>query len=329
MRASLPTQLPLRLAIALALAAWVLTISGAPAAVLANCSPEGSWGTNRPDLASQVVELVNQHRATKGLGALSVSSPLQASSTWKSLHLAHYGYFAHDDPAPPVARSASTRAGDCGYSGSRWGENIAYGYSSPQAVMGGWLGSSGHRANIENGSFTTIGVGVATNGGGTLYWTQNFGDDAASSPTPPPPPASPPPPPASPAPPPPPASPTPPPATPTPPPPGATPPREAGAVGALGVKAGAPRVGRRFDAAVAFVWLDSGKRLTAGDVRCYADISGKRMRVVVNTYRDGMARCAWRVPAGAAGKKLTGVIALQLGSTAALRRFARTVTRPS
>ena len=182
------TPLPLCVAIGLTIAASALAISSAPAAVLANCSPDGSWGTNRPDLASQVVQLVNAHRASKGLGALSISSPLQASSTWKSLHLARYGYFAHDDPAPPVGRTAYARAGDCGYGGSSWGENIAYGYGSPQAVMSGWIGSAGHRANIENPGYTTIGVGVAANSGGTLYWTQNFGNDASASPPPPPPP---------------------------------------------------------------------------------------------------------------------------------------------
>ncbi len=76
-----------------------------------------SWGTNRTDLASQVVTLINQYRAGKGLSQLAVSSPLTASSTWKSLHMAGYGYFAHDDPAPPVARSAYQRAKDCGLRG--------------------------------------------------------------------------------------------------------------------------------------------------------------------------------------------------------------------
>ncbi|MCC7415692.1 MAG: hypothetical protein IT176_01015 [Acidobacteria bacterium] len=135
-----------------------------------------------------MVGLINQYRAGKGLSQLAVSQPLQASSVWKSLHMAGYGYFAHDDPAPPVGRSASQRARDCGYGGSWWGENIAWGYTSAQAVVNGWLGSSGHRANIENPNFTSTGVGVAANASGQLYWTQNFGNDTATTPPPPPPP---------------------------------------------------------------------------------------------------------------------------------------------
>ena len=58
------------------------------------------------------------------------------------------------------------------------GENIAAGYASPEAVMSGWMNSSGHRANILNCNFTEIGVGYAyaANDPGTIqyrhYWTQ-------------------------------------------------------------------------------------------------------------------------------------------------------------
>jgi len=169
----------------------ILAGVAAPAAnAVTNCTPSSSWGTNRADLASQVVSLINQYRASKGLSQLANSPTLTASSEWKSLHMAGYGYFAHDDPAPPVSRSAFQRAKDCGFSGTTWGENIAYGYATAQAVVNGWLGSAGHKANIENAAFKTTGVGVATNAGGQLYWTQSFGNDTSGTtppPTPPPP----------------------------------------------------------------------------------------------------------------------------------------------
>jgi hypothetical protein len=93
--------------------------------------------------------------------------------------MAEYEYLEHDDPAPPEERSWDERVEDCGYFGGS-GENIAYGYRSPKAVMEGWLNSPGHRANIERESYTTIGVGVVTNDDGTTYWTQNFGTEDAS-----------------------------------------------------------------------------------------------------------------------------------------------------
>ena len=179
-------------AVLAALALWGGVSLVAPSArAVTNCTPSAGWGSSRSDLATQVVTLINQHRASLGLRQLAVSSTLTASSQWKSLHMAGYGYFSHDDPAPPVARTAYQRAKDCGYAGSWWGENIAYGYTSAQSVVNGWLGSSGHRANIENPNFSSTGVGVASNASGRLYWTQNFGNDVSGGSTPPP---SPPPP---------------------------------------------------------------------------------------------------------------------------------------
>ena len=40
--------------------------------------------------------------------------------------------------------------------------------------MNGWMNSAGHRANILNEKFTSIGVGYYQNAAGTNYWTQLF-----------------------------------------------------------------------------------------------------------------------------------------------------------
>ena len=50
-------------------------------------------------------------------------------------------------------------------------ENIAMGQRSAQEVVQGWMNSAGHRANIMNGSYTHIGVGLSDSG---YYWTQQF-----------------------------------------------------------------------------------------------------------------------------------------------------------
>jgi uncharacterized protein YkwD len=67
---------------------------------------------------------------------------------------------------------------DAGYAGSYpWGENIAAGQSTPQAVVNAWMSSAGHCANIMKASYTAIGVGYAFGASSTYghYWTQNFG----------------------------------------------------------------------------------------------------------------------------------------------------------
>ena len=143
-----------------------------------DCSPGSDWGTLRADFAAQTVDLVNAHRATLGLSQLAVGSALQASAVWKARHMAKYGYMAHDDPAPPVSRSTGERMAACGVTGS-WGENIAAGYPSPASVVSGWLNSPGHRANIENPNYVSMGSGAAASASGQLYWAHTFSSSGA------------------------------------------------------------------------------------------------------------------------------------------------------
>jgi uncharacterized protein YkwD len=229
------TRRPVVLLSALALLTALIEADGSPrlpdgasagAAIVGNCTADGSWPASNSSYAAQVLQLVNNHRAAIGRAPLSTSSSLTSSAVWKARHMAAYRYMAHNDPAPPVARSWLDRVHTCGYSMTAGAaENIAVGYRTPTEVVNAWLASPGHRGNIENANYRSIGIGVA----GT-YWAQNFGTSTSSSspaPPPPPPPASPPPappppqpappgtsPPASPPPQPPPQSPPPPPATP-------------------------------------------------------------------------------------------------------------------
>jgi uncharacterized protein YkwD len=148
-------------------------VAGAPAAASAagDCVPVASWPADRADLAAQVVSLVNAHRAQLGLVPLVVSPTLTAAAAWKARDMAAYGYLDHDDPAPD-ARTAGERLAACGYPAASWGENIATGYASAQAVVDAWLASPEHRANIERPDYRATGVGAA---GTPTYWAQSFG----------------------------------------------------------------------------------------------------------------------------------------------------------
>jgi len=146
-----------------------------PAASAAgDCTPDTAWPAARPDLAAQVVDLINAHRGEIGLRALTISPTLTAAATWKAQHMAAYGYLAHDDPGPPTPRTANDRLVACGYAGAGWGENIAMGYTTPQAVVDAWLASPGHRANIERADYVATGVAVA--GTEQPYWAESFGN---------------------------------------------------------------------------------------------------------------------------------------------------------
>ncbi len=175
------------LALALVFAAGLLlAIVPGPSKAHADnvCAPDSSWGTNNSSFAAQVLTLVNQHRASIGVGQLSSDPALTASAVWKSMNMAGLNYFDHNDD--PIGRTVAQRLSACGWpSNLGWGENIAYGYSTPADVMNAWLNSPGHKANIENPSYTSSGIGVAANAQGVYYWTQDFGQGSSGSSPPP------------------------------------------------------------------------------------------------------------------------------------------------
>jgi len=61
-----------------------------------------------------------------------------------------------------------------GYSWSRLGENVAYGFPDAASVVAAWMTSPGHRANILSVN-TQFGLGIALGVDGLPYWTQVFG----------------------------------------------------------------------------------------------------------------------------------------------------------
>lgn len=127
--------------------------------------------------AARVVALVNQERAEAGCRPLQIDSRLASAATAHSLDMATNDFFDH---VGSDGSSPGDRILDAGYSYSRAGENIAAGYTTPEAVVAGWMNSSGHRDNILNCAFTETGVGyifLAEDGGQVNYhhyWTHVF-----------------------------------------------------------------------------------------------------------------------------------------------------------
>ncbi|MEU9268853.1 sigma-70 family RNA polymerase sigma factor [Streptomyces sp. NPDC048251] len=123
------------------------------------------------DLATQVIALVNEERATAGCGPLTDDSLLRDAAQGHSDDMAARDFFDHTNPdgADPGQRITAA-----GYRWSTYGENIAKGQQTASSVMTSWMNSEGHRANILNCAFKNIGVGIHDGAGGP-WWTQNFG----------------------------------------------------------------------------------------------------------------------------------------------------------
>lgn len=116
----------------------------------------------------QVVELVNMERAKVGLPALTMSQDLNNAAQIRAVETVQS--FSH---TRPDGSSFSSVLKENGISFRGAGENIAWGQRTPEAVVNAWMNSEGHRANILNKNFTSIGVGYYLNGS-TPYWAQLF-----------------------------------------------------------------------------------------------------------------------------------------------------------
>ncbi len=150
-----PTLRPLLAASALttALAAGLLT-----AAPAADASPADRY-------ARTAVQATNAARAEADRARLSGQACLQRKARSHARDMARQERMFHQEMAPILV--------DCGMNAV--GENVAVGYTSGRAVVRGWMGSEGHRANILRRTYRRVAVAAARSDDGRWYAAQVFG----------------------------------------------------------------------------------------------------------------------------------------------------------
>lgn len=111
--------------------------------------------------------LTNAHRAAAGLAPLSISPAINVAAEGHSQYQASINTMTHG--TNPGARITAA-----GFKWGAWGENVAAGQSSCALVVGAWMNSPGHRANILNPTFTHIGVAVVIAPSGYQFWTMDL-----------------------------------------------------------------------------------------------------------------------------------------------------------
>lgn len=132
------------------------------------------------DFQAELLRLVNERRA-RGAVCGTESLPAAPALGWKaslaqgaarhSQDMVDKNFFSHTGSD---GSNAGQRISAAGYSWSRWGENIAYGYTSSAAVVEGWMKSEGHCRNIMNAAFTEMGLACVrqsqSNGASSIRW---------------------------------------------------------------------------------------------------------------------------------------------------------------
>ena len=127
-----------------------------------NLANETDW-----QMADQILVLINAHRATLSLSEIKKDQQYaSAYAVDHTLYMIEEAQINHDNFG--IRSQALRNKGAIAV-----GENVAYGYSTAESVVGAWLNSSGHREAIE-GNYTHSGFGIVKNAGGGYYFTQLF-----------------------------------------------------------------------------------------------------------------------------------------------------------
>jgi cell division septation protein DedD len=103
-----------------------------------------------------LVSATNAARAANGLGGFTLDSQLNNAAQMKAEDMAAKNYWAHVSPDGTQPWYFFEQAG---YTYVRAGENLAYGFSTSQATVDGWMNSTSHRANIL-GNYNDVGFGI-------------------------------------------------------------------------------------------------------------------------------------------------------------------------
>jgi uncharacterized protein YkwD len=120
---------------------------------------------NDATVGAAVLCLLNAARRDRGLMELRPNPRLARAAVQQAQDMVRRRYFAHRNPdgAMPSDRIRAT-----GYlhSSERWtvGENLAWGtgsLTSARGLVGAWMSSPDHRANILKAAYRDIGIGIA------------------------------------------------------------------------------------------------------------------------------------------------------------------------
>jgi uncharacterized protein YkwD len=120
----------------------------------------------------EIHQIINQHRARRGLPALQYDERVAEVAREHSAAMAAgsrpFGHGGFEQRGSAISRFLP-------YLGLA--ENVAYdsrsGPTLPSLIATGWIGSAAHRQNIE-GSYGITGIGIARDRDGVTYATQIF-----------------------------------------------------------------------------------------------------------------------------------------------------------
>ncbi len=132
--------------------------------------------TNKLTYSSQIssaVAAINELRRSEGKDALVIDDSLCTAACVRATEMAYSGKVGS---ARPSGSSYSTVLTDLGYSFSKPWELTCKGYKDSSSAVGAIKSSSANYSGITDANHKKIGVGVAADPEGNLYWSFIFAD---------------------------------------------------------------------------------------------------------------------------------------------------------
>ncbi|RSC92060.1 CAP domain-containing protein [Tenacibaculum singaporense] len=130
-------------------------------------TPEMSASINEKPIEADILDLINTYRVNNGFSSLSKLQTIKSQTSNHTNYMIEKDEVSHDffyQRKEYLAENADA---------VKVGENVAYGYSTAEAVVNAWIKSDGHRENIE-GDYTHFEVTAEKSANGKWYYTNIF-----------------------------------------------------------------------------------------------------------------------------------------------------------
>lgn len=120
------------------------------------------------EIETEILSLINNYREDNNLATLTVLNIISSEADTHTSYMISTGEVSHANfniRAENLIKNAGAKFVS---------ENVAYGYSSAEAVVNGWINSAEHRKNIENPDTTHFGISTDSDENGRNYFTHIF-----------------------------------------------------------------------------------------------------------------------------------------------------------
>lgn len=133
--------------------------------------------TPSDERVAQVISGINAERAAAGVSAVTYDAILTDMAQVRASENAVNDYFVIENGKHkrPDGRNASSICSDFGQAGY-FGEVMGRYQTSPVEIVNGWHNSATHYACMTSTKYSRVGVGVAADSEGCLYWVAIFMD---------------------------------------------------------------------------------------------------------------------------------------------------------